>query len=576
MSFIDHDREPRTLYISKAGNDKADGNESPICLQTFEELTSRIAGLVPPPSQTDQAAAISLARGRYDPTDTIEFSEWCQVNMPTVTVADGAITAATPTYKAASTSGVIIQGVTAIGANRAAYSFDATSRSGIEADAITCLNGGNAVEIINGAAGSFMEIGQCISDGVNVYIDTNGDRPSICNINVVDIVANGATGYYVNVADGIPCFMNGNGVRFAESPFGGGKPTTGTALQIVSGDTISYNYQLSEGDMILGDAKATIEVQHHKDGNITATDGDYYLQIQILEGDLTATSAKIVLNTQEQTGNVLINGTGPQSSLYYQLLTGNLELNAGINQAKIDQIIGNITIAGGTNAAVVNQIGGNLSVSGNSFNTIQLETIAGNVDFSGGTSWVDAKALFGSLTISSPSAVRLDIDTVQNDLTINTGANVKGEIFEVGGNITIAGIFNGFIDGIYYGSWVEGQEVAFTGLRNGTIQGSYDDACLVFTIDTTTDTIDEIIVGYKQTNVNFREVNFRVVSQDGSTTYFEDTIGTNGIGQQAEALNLTPVTALPTNQVVTLVVQSERQTGGQTTDANCQVNITRV
>ena len=71
MSFIDHDREPRTLYISKAGNDKADGNESPICLQSFEELQNRIAALDPPPSQSDQAAAISLARGRYDPISTV-------------------------------------------------------------------------------------------------------------------------------------------------------------------------------------------------------------------------------------------------------------------------------------------------------------------------------------------------------------------------------------------------------------------------------------------------------------------------------------------------------------------------
>jgi len=244
MSFVPHDIEERTLYISKAGNDKSAGNECPLCLETFEEMQTRIANLDPVPSQSDQAACISLARGRYTPSATVEFPAWVQVDMPTVTVSDDSM-AIGPVYRAASTSGVVMQGITSVGAGNTAYSFDGSSRSGLEADAVTCLFGGNAVEMINGAAGSFVEIGQVISDGTCFYIDTNGDRPSISNSNVVDMVADGAVGYYVNVANGTPCFMNGNAVRFAASPFGGPAPTTGTALQIDSGDSISYNYQLT-------------------------------------------------------------------------------------------------------------------------------------------------------------------------------------------------------------------------------------------------------------------------------------------------------------------------------------------
>jgi len=538
MTFIPHDIEPRTLYISKAGNDKADGDECPICLSSFEELTSRIANLSPPPSQSDQAAAISLARGRYDPVSTVEFPAWCQVDMPTVTVADGNMSSG-PTYKAASTSGVVIQGVTSLLAGETAYSFDGTSRSGIEADAITSLFGGNALEMINGAEGSFCEVGQIIGDGICVYIDTQGDRPSISNSNVVDMVADGATGYYVNVKDGAPCFMKGNAVRLAASPFGGPTPTTATALKLVSGDTITYDYQLTQGDIEIDGGKSTIHIQHYKDGDITQNDGEHYFDIQVLEGNINAVGGRMVIQSQEIVGDITQNSSSTEFGCNSQVLTGNMTLGAGVSGCNILVTLGNVTTTSGLH-------------------------------------YLTLPAIIGDLLISGNSNANISVNEVIGDFTVAAGSVCTGQINKVTGIITITGTFNGEIAGIKYGSWVEGDEVVFTGIRNGSIQSSYDDACLVFTIDTTTDTIEEIVVGYKQSNVNLREVNFRVASQDGLTTYFEDTISTTGVGQQAELLSLTPVAALPSNQVVTLVVEAERQTGGQTTDANCQVNIKRV
>lgn len=524
VTFIPHDIEPRTLYISKAGNDNAQGDECPICLNTFEELTTRIANLSPPPSQSDQAAAVSLARGRYDPVNTVEFSAWCQVNMPTVTVADGNIAGNNPTYKAASTSGVIIQGVTSIGANRSAYSFDGTSRSGVQADAITSLNGGNALEMINGAAGSFCEIGQVIADGTGIYIETAGDRPSISNTNVVDMVADGARGYYVDVASNIPCFMNGNAVRFAASPFGGSVPTVGTALQVEGGDTITYNYQLTEGNILLNAGSATLTIQHYRSGKIEQTAGSHSINTQLLEGDIEITTGTLSVSNQIMTGDI----TMADGSFAYQgqNITGDINVTGGLAQ----------------------------------FNC-QLHT--GDLSFSGGIGIADCNAING-------------------DFTAGIGALVFADIFAVTGTVSNFGGLNGIINGIKYGTYIDGSDNVVTGLRNGNIQGSYDEPCLRLTVDTgvtVTDTITAISCGYRQNPNASRTVGFRVIDADTSTVYWEraNTETTSNISHVFEFDLVTDlVNSLPSNQVVNLLVQAERVSGAGTSDANAQIEFTRV
>lgn len=520
MTFIDHDKELRTLYISKAGNDNIDENESPKALRTFEGLISRLNNLNPLPSQSDQAAIVSLSRGRYDPSVTVEFLAWTQVNLPTVTVADGNM-ASGPTYKASSTSGVVIQGVTSTLPSQTAYSFDGTSRSGIEADAITSLFGGRAVEIINGAAGSFIEIGQTISDGTCVHIETNGDRPSIANCNVVDMIADGAIGFYVDVADGIPCFMKGNGVRFAASPFGGPVPTTGTALQIEGGDSISYNYQLTEGDIKLNAGSSTIDIQHYRNGDIEQNLGTHTLRIQVAEGNINMASGTLSFDNQSLTGDISI-------------VDGNFNLDG-------QNLVGDITVTDGL--AQFNH---------------QLQT--GTVTFNGGICLIDCNAIAGNFVV-------------------NPGALVFADIFAVTGSVINFGGLNGIVNGIRYGSYIEGSDNIVTGLRNGNIQGSYDEPCLRLSIDTTNDTITAISCGYRQNPNNSRTVGFRVIDSDTSTVYWEATnVETTSSISHIFEFDLVAdlVNSLPANQVVNLLVQAERVSGNGTQDANAQIEFTRV
>lgn len=537
MTFIPHDIEPRTIYISKAGNDNASGDECPICLNTFDELVDRITNLNPPPSQSNQAAAISLSRGRYDPSVSVQFPAWCQVNMPTVTVADGNM-ASGPTYKAASTSGVVIQGVTSLLANESAYSFDGTSRSGIEADAITCLNGGNAVEVINGAAGSFIEVGQTISDGTNVYIDSNGDRPSIANCNVVDMVADGARGFYVNVANDVPAFMKGNGVRFAASPFGGSVPTTGTALEIISGDTIAYEYQVTQGDMILGDGVATIKVQHYKNGSIAITDGSYFIEMQLLEGDISNSNGLMVIQLQDMTGDITQSGASAQSSLFAQVVRGDITVSAGISSYQPQSMIGEYKSNGGTNY-------------------LTSQVVQGSVEANGGS-------------------LNLDIGQVTSDFTVAGGATATGTINQVDGAITIAGTFNGEIAGNQYGSWIEGSDVLANFSRIANVPNNWDTIGFL-QIDTTTDTVDFITVQYRQNAAGSRTHKVQILDADTATVYFEGNSGAlTGSGNKNYDVSITPVNALPVNQTVNLEFQHERDGGAGVADTSLMFGFIRV
>ncbi len=537
MTFIPHDIEPRTLYISKAGNDQAGGDECPICLNTFEELTSRIAALDPPPSQSEQAAAISLARGRYDPIATVQFPAWCQVDMPTVTIANGNI-ASGPTYKAASTSGVVVQGVTAIGAGQSAYSFDGTSRSGIEADAITSIGGANALEIINGAAGSFCEIGQTIADGTNVFIQTLGDRPSIANVNVVDMIANGARGFYVEVADGIPCFMKGNGVRFAASPFGGSVPTTGTALQIETGDTITYDYQYTQGDMLLNDAKATLHVQHYENGSIFVVDGEYFLDMQIIEGDLSNNNGRIVLEGQEQIGDITQIGASSQLSVSTQVHTGDITTSDGLSSVAPQAMFGDYKSNGG-------------------LNFLSSQVVTGNVEVNGGS-------------------CDFDIGSVIGDFTVAAGATATGTINSVSGTITIIGTFNGEIAGVRYGSWIEGSDVLATYTRTANVPNNWDNMGYG-QIDTNTDTMDYITVQYRQNSNGSRTHKVRIIDADDEfTVYFEGDSGSlSGSGNKGYDVSITPVNPLPTG-TVNLAFEHERDGGAGIADTTISFGFTRV
>lgn len=541
MSFIDHDREPRTLYISKAGNDKADGNECPICLETFEELQARVAGLTPPPSQSDQAAAISLARGRYEPSNTIQFPAWCQVDMPTVTVASGNI-ASGPVYRAADTSGVVLQGITSTLAGESAYSFDGTSRSGLEADAVTSLFGGNAVEMINSAAGSFVEIGQVISDGTCIYIDTDGDRPSISNSNVLDMVADGATAYYVNVADGVPCFMNGNAVRFAANPLGGPTPTIGTALQVDAGDTITYNYQLSQGDLIFNDGKTTVNIQHHKDGELKHNAGESYINAQVFEGDSTVDSGACFLAGQEYTGAIEVNGATTNFSYHYQLTTGPINLNDGICSVTPLALVGDVNVG-----------------AGQTF--LSSQVIAGSVSINGGNA-------------------SLEISSLQGNFTVGASGAARGQMTEVLGTISINGTFNGNIAGVDYGTWIEGNEIGYNFYLNANVPNNWSNIGYM-QIDTGsdwTDTFDYITVQYRQNNAGSRTHKVRLIDADDEVTvYFEGDSGAlAGAGNKNYSISVTPVNPLPANQKVNIALEHERDGGTGIADSSIQIGLTRV
>ena len=96
------------------------------------------------------------------------------------------------------------------------------------------------------------------------------------------------------------------------------------------------------------------------------------------------------------------------------------------------------------------------------------------------------------------------------------------------------------------------------------------------TIDTTTDTIDEITGSYIQNSAASRNYNLSIVDADDPLiVYFEKTntdTGANIKFFDAKAA----VTPLPVSQVVNLAIIQNRSGGGGLNTGNCQIEITRV
>ena len=268
-------------------------------------------------------------------------------------------------------------------------------------------------------------------------------------------------------------------------------------------------------------------------GNISVLGDRTTLDIQALTGDIIGDNdTDIVSNIQLQIGNVTYSNASLVTGNHYQGLIGNVVINDGIHYFDIQQHLGNFTVNGG--------------------------------------------------------AVRVDIDTITSDFTTSAGSNVSGIILEVLGTITIEpNTFNGRIGDVVYGTWEdsggEKQQLAMTGNRDGNMPNSYSDTTqnLRFPINTTTDSItdaneDYISCGYFQGNPNSRTVSFRVIDADDSTVYWEASNTETGSGQKNFNLDLVTdlVNPLPSNQVVNLMVQSEK-TGSGLSDASAVIVFTR-
>lgn len=511
----------RNLFVSNAGDDRYLGFTEDFPKRELSAAITAAAALIP--TIAEPVAIVESGSTRYFGDFTIP--DFVRVDMELSSINNGSI-------KLPDTSNVTLASILTpfdpTGASpRTAVDTNSKSRASLTCLGIVLLGKGDTGYHVSGSSNeNFSEIGQvsCVQDDcVLVKVDTSG------TVRQLDFKE-------VNVGSTVPSLPPNNpnnciGVQYNATSPQSMSMNIGSLTNDQSG-TGNIGIQMEQGHMHFEGS----EIMFEGEDAIIANGGELDVDSSDISGKTTNNGASVTIDTQRYLEDIQHNSG--DTYVRAQIMTGDITVESDTFNFQGQDVTGNITVNGG-------------------LAQFNFQLLTGDFTANGGITTVDINAEVGNFTVAS-------------------GAIVFADIFAVTGTITNAGGLNGIVNGVKYGTYIEGSEVILTGIRNGAIQNTYDDACGVFTIDTTTDTINAITVGYKQTNVNFREVNFRVVSQDGLTTYFEDTIGTNGIGQQAEALDLTPVNPLPTNQQVTLVIEAERQTGGQTSDANVQLELTRV
>jgi len=315
----------------------------------------------------------------------------------------------------------------------------------------------------------------------------------------------------------------------------------------ISGGETTINTQRLTGDINQSGGISSFDILDH-DGSINiSSSARCTIDIDDLDGDINHTANNIIaINVLSMAGNVVLNGAASTTSLHG--ITGSVEIQSGIHGISSHAIIGNLTLEAGIGSLNIDNV-------------------------------------FGNVSIETGSITRCDIITVEGDLTIEAGSVFNGIIAEVTGNITIdaSADINGVINGVKYATWQDGQQLAVSGNRDGTIPNSYSaqTAHLRFPIDTTTDSItdangDSITCKYLQSNNNSRTVSFRVVDADTSTVYWEASNTDTTAEPKTFNIDLVNdlVNPLPTNQPVNLLVQAEK-TGSGISDAGTTVIFTR-
>ncbi len=193
----------------------------------------------------------------------------------------------------------------------------------------------------------------------------------------------------------------------------------------------------------------------------------------------------------------------------------------------------------------------------------------------------------GDVVNNSTGVFRIDYlngDLINNGLCLINSVVMTGNIINTGllnptidthlGSIVNIGGINGRINGVEYGYWEDGTELTQTFLRDGTIPNSYE-TMGVLTIDTTNDTINDVVGSYTQTTSNPRTVNFRLIDADNGDVYYTGTSATASISERHYATLTATATPLPTNQQVNLLFQNERSGPGGINGGGGQIDWTR-
>ena len=534
MSTIVEKNRSRVIYVSSGGDDSNDGFSDTFAKKTLAAAITAASDEAP--TLFDPVLIRGLDGARY--FENVTFEDYIRVNMEDCSVTGSVNLPLSAYVKLASV--VTLSG----GAGTTAVSTNGKSQTSIEAFGIFTNSAGDTGYDVSGASSDvFCRVGQIAvnADNSTAISYTSSGTPRRLSVNEINLgnVFTGSTP------------TNCIGIKY---------DSTNNAALVIEGSALTQNGTGNQGiDLVQGRLVTLIpDIELGTDTAVFIhSDGIFSHQGALIQGDI------------ENEGD---------AEIFCQSIDGNIQNSSDLEILSQD-IQGNITITDGVATFSTQKFTGDYLASGGA-TTLHSQAHFGDITCSGGLHFFDVQAQVGDLTCDGATAtVRLSIDSLNGDFTVSGGAQAKGQISEVTGNVVIeaGSIFDGEIDGIEYGAWIDGTEIVTTGIRQGNIQGSYDDPCLRVQIDTTTDTVDEILLTYRQNPNGSREVGMRVIDRDDSTVYWEATNTATGSGEKNYVFDLAAdlVNALPVNQVVNLDFQAERVIGNGTQLAGAQLTITR-
>jgi len=586
MTIQKADADERTLFISPAGNDDSLGEEIPRNFKTVEKLEQVLDALDPAPDQNNQAGALCLTRGRFQPDTAYSPPDWTQTFMPVATIAGDSPTRdlSNAVVKANSFALFESTGISAY-PNQWALDIDNVLAFGATQKAIFSFGGLGAVRVTNLSADIFLDAGQIGTTTEGVYIDSQGGGAIIANYDLIDLNVNGARAFYVDSGNGSETVsLQGNVIRLAQGA------TTGTALEVDDGNNISFAYQRVQGDVIINNGEVQL-VGQVAENDVTINNGIVDVAYQKIGGDLIVNGSDPDLRVGRLSGDLLIDGATP--TVNANRITGAITVTNSTAQIKTHISSSDITSTNSNGRYESQDHTGNVNhVSGGA--VYRLDAITGNTTISAGTASLNSEAIFGTIDVDG-GLLYADIKAISSDVNVANGAGLIGDIYSLGGDLTLAAgsTFNGLvnvltgsltvdpaatldgrINGVEYGSWANSaSEFTVTATRDGTIPTTWE-SNLRITLDFDNDTIDDVRGKFTKTTGLSRQVDFRIINVDTSLVYRTGTITTTATGEISTDIS-TVVNAFPVTGVVNLAIQAQRSGGTGINGAGGEIDITR-
>jgi len=523
----------RIVFISSGGNDLLTGFSESYPVTTLSQANTNAVNETP--TLEDPVLIRGLDGARYLESSGISFGDFVRVNCEDSSITGFCSLPTTGYVRLASV--VTIPGVNGV----SAVSADSKDQTSLVAFGVF-TNGESCVgyDISGTSSDVFCDIGQIAVNGDNsIAISyTSSGTPRRLQVNEINLgniftgsSPTGCTGIYYNtsntsaalVVDSSALTQNGTGNK---------------GIEVVNGKLVALIPDIRMG-----------------------TD----LAIDVKVGGVLTFTGSVMKGNIENLG---------EAQIQCQIIDGNIDSSgAAITQVKSQEINGDITHSSPNGRYEAQSYTGDIAhVSGGA--VYRMDSHVGSTVVTSGVVGMNVEALFGSVTLNG-GATYADIKSISGNLTVAAGARLVGEIYELSGSFIPdpAASLSCQVNGVNYGTWAEGSDYLATFSRIANTPNNWDNIGYL-QIDTTTDTPNAFTVGYRQNSGGNRTHKVRIIDADTSTVYYEDSNNQTGSANYFYDA-LTVVNALPTNQVVNLAFEHERDGGPGLADTSIAFEFTR-